>query len=143
MLKPVRGEKRFAPWPLRGMILPLGIIPRQLTAMDRSGERWRQPGRAGCARYPQAAVDMRATCEDAKYALVIVEVRNVPEKLHRELKARAALAGLSPSGYLLDRVRRLIERPTPDETRRRISQRSSEPVSEALAKAVRAERDSR
>lgn len=53
----------------------------------------------------------------------MLQVRNVPESLHRILKARAALEGLSLSEYVLRELRRTAERPTPEELRRRIASR--------------------
>jgi plasmid stability protein len=63
----------------------------------------------------------------------MLQVRNVPEDLHRTLKARAALAGMSLSEYLLRELRRTAERPTPEELRRRIESRR--PVKPRLAPA--------
>ncbi len=74
---------------------------------------------------------------------VMIQIRNVPEGLHRQLKARAALAGLSLSDYLLDEIRRVAEKPSPDELRARLVGRSSVVLSENPADAVRAERDTR
>ncbi len=74
---------------------------------------------------------------------VMIQIRNVPEGLHRQLKARAALAGLSLSDYLLDEIRRVAEKPSPDELRARLAGRSSVVLSENPADAVRAERDTR
>ena len=51
----------------------------------------------------------------------MVQIRNVPDELHRELKARAALAGMSVSEYLLQELRRSLERPTRDELLRRLA----------------------
>jgi hypothetical protein len=67
----------------------------------------------------------------------------VPEALHRKLKARAALEGLSLSEYLISEARRSAERPTLNELRERLARRG--PVEPALspAGAVRSERDSR
>ncbi len=50
----------------------------------------------------------------------MIQIRNVPEDLHRRLKARAALLGMSLSDFLLDEARRVAERPTPDEIRERL-----------------------
>jgi antitoxin FitA len=74
---------------------------------------------------------------------VMIQIRNVPDAVHRRLKARAALAGMSLSDYLLVEIGRVAERPTPDEMRERLSSRP--PVAPAVspAEAVRAERDSR
>jgi plasmid stability protein len=63
----------------------------------------------------------------------MLQVRNVPEDLHRTLKARAALAGMSLSEYLLRELRRTAERPTPEELRRRIESRR--PVKPRVAPA--------
>lgn len=73
----------------------------------------------------------------------MIQIRNVPDTLHRELKARAARAGMTLSDYLLDVVRRAIERPEPAELVRRIRERAPVYVSEPPADAVRAEREER
>lgn len=70
----------------------------------------------------------------------MIQLRNVPDELHRKLKARAALAGMSLSDYLLDEIRRSAERPTLDELRRRLSGRRPVRTRVAPAQAVRAER---
>jgi len=74
---------------------------------------------------------------------VMVQIRNVPSNLHRELKARAALEGMSLSEYLLREVRRAVERPTLDEMRRRLSVRHSVRPRPGPAAVVRAERKGR
>ena len=70
----------------------------------------------------------------------MIQLRHVPDDLHRTLKARAALEGLSLSDYLLREVRRLAERPTLDDLRRRLSGRASVVTRVSPARAVRAER---
>ena len=72
---------------------------------------------------------------------VMIQIRNVPEALHRRLKSRAALAGMSLSDYLLDEIRRVAERPTLDELRVRLRSRTETTLSVSPAEAVRAERD--
>ena len=47
----------------------------------------------------------------------MIQLRHVPDALHRTLKARAALAGVPLSEYLIREVRKLAERPTPEEMR--------------------------
>lgn len=47
----------------------------------------------------------------------------MPDEIHRVLKSRAALAGMSLSEYVLRELRRSVERPTPEELRRRIESR--------------------
>lgn len=73
----------------------------------------------------------------------MIQIRNVPEAIHRKLKARAALAGMSLSDYLLAEVRRLAERPTLEELRQRLAARAASSPSPAPAEAVREERDRR
>ena len=73
----------------------------------------------------------------------MIQIRNVPEELHRQLKARSAMAGMSLSDYLLKEVRKVAERPTLDELRARLARRSPAKPVVAPARAVRAERDSR
>lgn len=73
----------------------------------------------------------------------MIQIRNVPDVLHRRLKARAALAGMSLSDYLLQQIREVAERPTIEELRARLARRSPVTLSVDTADAVRAERDSR
>ena len=72
---------------------------------------------------------------------VMIQIRNVPDALHRRLKSRAALAGMSLSEYLLGEIREAAERPTIDELRERMARRRPITPSVAPAEAVRAERD--
>ena len=73
----------------------------------------------------------------------MIQLRNVPDDLHRKLKSRAAMAGLSLSDYLLAEVQRVAERPTVAELRRRLARRASVNPRTTPARAVRAEREQR
>ncbi len=73
----------------------------------------------------------------------MIQIRNVPDALHRRLKARAALAGMSLSDYLLSEIREVATRPTLEELRARLEGRSSIMPSITPAEAIRAERDRR
>jgi plasmid stability protein len=73
----------------------------------------------------------------------MIQIRNVPEALHRRLKARAALSGRSLSDYLLDEIRQAADRPTLDELRVRLQGRPAMLPVEPPARAVRSERDGR
>lgn len=44
--------------------------------------------------------------------MTMIQIRNVPEDVHRQLKARAALEGVSLSELALAELRRSLERPT-------------------------------
>jgi plasmid stability protein len=73
----------------------------------------------------------------------MIQLRNVPDALHRSLKARAAMAGMSLSDYLLAEIKEIAERPTLAELRDRL--RSREPLTVQLdtARLVREEREAR
>lgn len=73
----------------------------------------------------------------------MVQIRNVPSDLHRQLKARAALEGMSLSDYLLREVRRAVERPTLEEIKQRLSRLSPVRPRIAPAAVIRAERERR
>ncbi|WP_419944487.1 FitA-like ribbon-helix-helix domain-containing protein [Candidatus Poriferisodalis sp.] len=72
-----------------------------------------------------------------------LQIRNVPDQLHRRLKARAALEGQSLSEYALEELRRAAERPTRRELIERVARLERSDVSMPAWEAVRAERDSR
>ena len=72
---------------------------------------------------------------------VMIQIRNVPDALHRRLKSRAALAGKSLSDYLLDEIQFAAERPTIDELRARLERRARINPHPTPAQAVRAERE--
>jgi len=73
----------------------------------------------------------------------MIQVRNVPDGVHRTLKAQAAVAGMSLSDYLLAEMRHLAERPTVAELRERLRHRSRIANPLSAAEAVRRERDAR
>jgi plasmid stability protein len=73
----------------------------------------------------------------------MIQIRNVPDALHRRLKARAALAGRSLSDYLLSEIRDVAEKPTIEELRARLQRRAGLTPSITPAEAVRAERERR
>ena len=73
----------------------------------------------------------------------MIQLRNVPERLHRKLKARAALAGMSLSDYLLAEIRASAERPTREELLERLEQRSHVTLSPPPVEVIRAERNKR
>ena len=74
---------------------------------------------------------------------VMVQIRNVPGAVHRKLKARAVLAGMSISEYLLREIGRSLERPTREELLSRLRRRQRVEPREPIAAAVAAEREGR
>ena len=74
----------------------------------------------------------------------MIQIRNVPETLHRRLKARAAQAGKSLSDYLLDELRQTAERPTFAELCERIASREAVDLrGTTAADLIREEREAR
>jgi plasmid stability protein len=73
----------------------------------------------------------------------MIQVRHVPDGLHRRLKARAARAGMSLSDYVLAELERSAARLTREEFLARLRTRTRVDPKESPADAVRAERDSR
>jgi antitoxin FitA len=86
---------------------------------------------------------MCIACNYVEHMARMIQVRNVPDTLHRALKSRAALAGMSLSDYLLNELRLIAERPTMEEMRRRLHQLEPVVLPESAADAVRAEREAR
>ncbi len=74
----------------------------------------------------------------------MIQIRNVPEDLHRRLKARAALKGMSMSDYLQMKLQQIAEKPTLQELATRIAELPPVDLPKgAAADAIRAERDAR
>ncbi len=85
---------------------------------------------------------MQIACNYAS-CMTSLQIRNVPDDLHRRLKARAALEGQSLSEYALGELRRAMQRPTRRELMERIAAFERITVTESAVEAVRAERDGR
>ena len=51
----------------------------------------------------------------------MIQIRNVPDELHRTLKARAARAGMTLSDYLLSEIEQIAEKPTLKELMERLA----------------------
>ena len=105
--------------------------------------RRRSPGVGGAASAVATAfrLYMWSTCFYVDHMSVMIQIRNVPDALHRRLKSRAALAGMSLSDYLLAELRRIADWPTVEELRQRLAQGSPTNPRTSPEAAVRAERD--
>jgi len=73
----------------------------------------------------------------------MIQIRHVPDKLHRRLKARAAASGMTLSDFLRAELERVAEQLSYEELRERVAALEPVVVSETSADAVRAERDAR
>lgn len=74
---------------------------------------------------------------------VMVQIRHMPDEMHRTLKARASKEGKSLSDYILEELRRTAERPTLAEMLERLKSRSAENPSPSPTELIREERDAR
>lgn len=70
----------------------------------------------------------------------MIQIRNVPDELHRDLKVRAARSGMTLSDFLLTELRGLAVRPTMHEWLDHSATWEPVEVSESPAEALAAER---
>ena len=70
-----------------------------------------------------------------------IQIRNVPEELHRVLKVKAAIEGSSLSDFVLAELEQLARRPTPRELHERLRRRESVHLSPTAAEVVREVRE--
>jgi plasmid stability protein len=71
----------------------------------------------------------------------MIQLRNVPDTLHRILKIRAAMAGTSLSDYVLMELRQICERPTLIELRERLHRRAPVRLPLSAAQVIRSQRE--
>lgn len=69
-----------------------------------------------------------------------LQVRDVPDEVHRTLKARAALAGLSLSEFVLQELERVAKRPSREELYERLRRRQPVELDVSPAEIIAAER---
>ena len=72
-----------------------------------------------------------------------IRIRNVPEPLHRKLKMRAAMEGVSMSRYVLRQIERSLERPTRRESLEAIASQPERELNPSPAEILREERSRR
>ncbi len=94
-------------------------------------------------RLPSERVDMLVTCKHVTNMSKMIQIRHVPDRLHRRLKARAAAAGMTLSDYLRIELERVSAQLSVDEVRERLANLDPVVLDETPAEAVRAERDAR
>ena len=86
-------------------------------------------------------VDMCSTCLYAESMSKMIQIRDVPDDVHRILKERAARGGMSLSDFLKRELAHAAERPTMEEWMARA--RPAKPIHVNSAKIIRDMRDSR
>lgn len=73
----------------------------------------------------------------------MIQIRNVPETLHRQLKARAALEGVSMSRFILREIERALARPSRREWLETVGSQPEIVLDRSPADILREERDLR
>ena len=71
----------------------------------------------------------------------MIQIRNVPDDLHRTLKVRAAKAGMTLSDYLLSEIEQIAEKPTLHEWLERVSRHEPVELDEPPDVTIRRFRD--
>ena len=69
---------------------------------------------------------MLCACDTLLHMAKMIQIRNVPDELHRTLKVRAAQAGMTLSDYLLAEIEQVAEKPTLSEMMERLAR--DEPI---------------
>jgi len=85
---------------------------------------------------------MWSTCKYVIY-MPMIQLRNVPEGLHRSLKSRAALAGMSLSDYLLAEIKESASKPTLAELRERLHRQGATNIEIDTVRILQEEREAR
>ena len=85
---------------------------------------------------------MQIAC-DMVERMAHIQIRNVPEDVHRTLKARAAKRGQSLSEYLLAEISELARLPTLEELTERVRRRPPVRLPKPPAEIIREEREKR
>lgn len=73
----------------------------------------------------------------------MVQIRNVPIEIHRRLKARSAIEGMSMSDFILREVRKALDRPPRKEIIERLMARPIRRIRRSPADVIRAEREAK
>ena len=130
--------------PARGRRHPVPIAYRQCVRWVRQPRFLALRGPA-VLRWPIVGPPDRPvlTCEVHAIGMVAVQLRDVPDEVHRELKVRAARAGQSLSEYALAVLTEHTAIPTLAEIADRIAHRTAVEPTTSIDELIRDERDSR
>jgi plasmid stability protein len=71
----------------------------------------------------------------------MIQIRNVPDELHRKLKVRAAQEGMTLSDYLLSEIESVAKKPTMREWLEKVASREPVEVDEPPEVTIRRMRD--
>ncbi len=85
---------------------------------------------------------MQRACSHATHMPKMIQIRHVPDEVHRKIKARAADSGQTLSDYLLAEIERIAAFPTRDEMLAGLHAHSRVKLKTPAAQLIRKERDS-
>lgn len=71
----------------------------------------------------------------------MIQIRNVPDDLHKRLKARSAELGMTLSDYLLKEAEQAVEKPTLQEMMERLAKKKPVQLDEDPVVTIRRHRD--
>jgi plasmid stability protein len=83
---------------------------------------------------------MQIACDNV-ICMASVQIRNVPDQLHRALKARAAQSGMTLSDYLLTEIREVAVKPSMHQWLDRVSRLEPVEMSLTSSEAIHLERE--
>ena len=86
---------------------------------------------------------MRSSCSHAEFMPRALQIRNLPDDLHRKLKVRAASLGVTLSDYARRELEQAVARPTLEEVLDRLAALPPVDPDPTPAEVIRAERDGR
>ena len=73
----------------------------------------------------------------------MIQIRNVPDDVHRKIKVRASLAGMTLSDYLRLEIERITALPTREEMLERLHGRQRVKLKKPAAELIRTDRESK
>ena len=100
------------------------------------------PSATGCPTVPASTQRMQIACSFGRMSRML-QVRNVPDDVHAELRRRAQAAGVSLSEYLLRELERIAARPPIEEVLARSASRRLDISMADVVETIRAERPGR
>lgn len=84
---------------------------------------------------------MFSACDTFLNMTKMIQIRNVPDELHRTLKVRAAKLGMTLSDYLLSEIEQVAEKPSLRELMERLGQDEQVELDEPPDVTIRRMRD--
>ena len=80
---------------------------------------------------------MWSTCKHVIHMSKMIQIRHVPDTLHRRLKVRAVEAGMTLSDYLKDELERMSTRPTLSQITSRLKALEPMQLDESVVEVLR------